>query len=87
MKNARSFGGGIHAAGSNAADAEQIMDGDFTTGWSPNLKSAPGSWWLDLDIGRGVFAERIVLNFATLFELFDVLLSTGEPQDESHTSC
>ena len=90
VKNARSFGGGIHAAGSNASDAQQIMDGDFTTGWSPNLKSAPGSWWLDLDLGRGVFAERIVLNFTTdsqPFELFDVLLSTGEPQvDESNTS-
>ena len=90
VKNARSFGGRIHAAGSNAADAEKIIDGDFTTGWSPSLKSAPGSWWLDLDLGRGVFAERIVLNFATdsqPFELFDVLLSTGETQvDESNTS-
>lgn len=90
VNNARSFGGGIHAAGSNATNAEQIMDGDLTTGWSPDLKSTPDSWWLDLDLGRGVFAKRIVLNFNTdsePFELFDVLLSTGEPQvDESNTS-
>lgn len=50
VKNARSFGGGIHAAGSNASNAQQTMDGDFTTSWSANLKSAPGSWWLDLDL-------------------------------------
>jgi len=90
VNNARSFGGGIHAAGSNAANAEQVMDGDLETGWSPDLEKPPDSWWLDLDLGRGVFAKRIVLNFATdsqPFELFDVLLSTGEPQvDESNTS-
>ena len=90
VANLAAFGGGIHEAGSNARSAARIIDGDLSTGWSPDPAAPTDAWFLDLDLGRGVFAKRVVLHFADNappFELFDLLLSTGEPQiDLSNTS-
>ena len=90
VSNLANFGGGIHETGSNPRDAGRVIDGDLATGWSPNPDDPSDTWYLDLDLGRGVFATRVVLHFtadAPPFELFDLLLSTGEPQiDLSNTS-
>ncbi len=90
VANIALFGGGIHEAGSKASQAALVVDGDLTTGWAPNPQDPPDTWFLDLDLGRGVFATHIVLHFAAdapPFSLVDLLLSTGEPQiDESNTS-
>jgi len=90
VANLADFDGGIHEAGSNSLAADRTIDGDPQTGWSPDPNDPPDTWFLDLDLGRGVFATHIVLHFAAdapPFELFDLLLSTGEPQiDLSNTS-
>lgn len=84
--NAARFGGGIRSAGSNPQDAILAIDGDRTTGWSPNPDDAPGDWFIEIDLGRGVSAYRVHLFFDETrppFELFDLLLSTGEPETDN----
>ncbi len=82
MRNAAAFGGGVHAAGSNALAAARAIDGDRLTGWSPDLADDPDDWWIEIDLGRAVAAHQVALIFlanAPPCALFDVLLSTGEP--------
>lgn len=81
--DARQFGGGIRSAGSNAGSAELVMDGDLNTGWAPSPSSPLEDRFLEVNLGRGVSAYRVTLDFAEdapPFELFDLLLSTGEQQ-------
>lgn len=73
-------------AGSNRADVVHIMDGDMTTYWQPD-RAEEGSdlatqWWFVIDLGRFVFAKKLVLKFVDEalgdpFLLFDVLVSDG----------
>ena len=80
------FGGGIRKVGSNAADAALVMDGDPNTGWSPDPQDPVEDWFIEVDLGRGVSANEVTLVFAAdapPFELFDLLLSTGEPQTDN----
>ena len=56
--------GGIHAAGSNAGTAANILDGDPTTYWEPDLDAPQERWWVLIDLGRMVAATHIVLHFA-----------------------
>ena len=80
--NAADFGGGIRDVGSNRADSRLVMDGDLATGWSPDPETEPEDWFIEIDLGRGVSVNRVTLVFdeeAPPFELFDLLLSTGEP--------
>ena len=80
--NATAFGGGIRAAGSHAREAIRVMDGDPTTGWSPDPGDPPENWFIEVDLGRAVAATRVTLVFdekAPPFELFTLFLSTGEP--------
>ena len=90
IENMPLFGGGIHDAGTNMELASALFDGDLSTGWSPNIQDPKKDWYVDIDLGRGVFAKSISLHFDKLadpFSLFDLLLSTGEPQvDESNTT-
>jgi hypothetical protein len=79
--NAVDFGGGILNVGSNPFAAPRIMDGDPATGWSPDPDADRSDWFVEIDLGRGVSARRIELHFdedSPPFELFDLLLSTGE---------
>ncbi|MFT5376611.1 MAG: hypothetical protein ACI906_003449 [Candidatus Latescibacterota bacterium] len=81
VANAATFGGGIRSAGSNAQQADRVMDGDLDTGWSPDPLDAVEDWTLEVDLGRGVSARRIRLVFdaqGPAPELFALLLSTGE---------
>ena len=81
MRNAAEFGGGIRAVGSGPRSAQSIMDGDLTTGWQPNPDDPSDTWWIEVDLGRMVTAERIRLHFVTqvpAMEFFTVQLSSGE---------
>ena len=83
VRDALAFGGGIRRAGSNPGDAQALLDGNSATGWAPNPTDDPADWFVEIDLGRSVSAHRIALVFADdapPFELFDLLLSAGEPQ-------
>ena len=82
-RDALQLGGGIRRAGSNPRDANALLDGNPTTGWAPNPDDDPDDWFVEIDLGRSVSAYSIALVFADdapPFELFDLLLSSGEPQ-------
>ncbi|NKB66509.1 MAG: T9SS type A sorting domain-containing protein [Candidatus Latescibacteria bacterium] len=86
VKNVAAFAGGIRNAGSNLADAPLIIDGDLTTGWSPDPDDRPRDWFIEVNLGRGVSAYSVTLVFdeaAPPFELFDLFLSTGEPETDN----
>ncbi|MBM3278928.1 MAG: gliding motility-associated C-terminal domain-containing protein [Candidatus Handelsmanbacteria bacterium] len=77
------FGGGIRSVGSNPGSAPLVMDGDPATGWAPDLAAPLEDRFIEINLGRGVSAYRVVLVFAEdapPFELFDLMLSTGEQQ-------
>ena len=83
VRDALQLGGGIHRAGSNPSDATALLDGNPATGWAPNPDDDPEDWFVEIDLGRSVSAHSIALVFADdapPFELFDLLLSSGEPQ-------
>ncbi len=78
--DARTFGGGIRGAGSNIAQANNVIDGNESTGWSPNLNDLERGGWIEVELGRAVSAEWVELVFdeaAPPFELFELLLSNG----------
>lgn len=82
-RDALQLGGGIRRAGSNPRDANALLDGNPATGWAPNPDDDPDDWFVEIDLGRSVSARSITLIFADNappFELFDLLLSSGEPQ-------
>ena len=81
--DATALGGGIRRAGSNPRAAIALLDGDLATGWAPSPDDDPDDWFVEIDLGRSVSAHSIALIFADdapPFELFDLLLSSGEPQ-------
>ena len=87
--NARDFGGGIRGAGSNERLAARVLDGDPATGWRPDPGAPAKDWWIEIDLGRAVSAERIELLFAEEappFELFALFISNGEQmRDETRS--
>ena len=71
---------GVSRVGSNEALAPHIVDGDRTTFWEPDLTAPPDQWWIEIDLGRAVVVEKVVLHFvdATLgdpFRQFRVMLA------------
>lgn len=79
--DAGDFGGGIRAVGSGANSAAQILDNNRSTGWQPNPSDPSDSWWVEIDLGRMVTAEKIRVHFAAdtpAMEFFTVQLSSGE---------
>ena len=51
----------------------------------PTRETDPGEWFIEIDLGRAVSAKSVTLVFdaeAPPFELFDLLLSTGEPETD-----
>ncbi|MCE2448507.1 MAG: gliding motility-associated C-terminal domain-containing protein [Candidatus Latescibacteria bacterium] len=83
VRDALQLGGGIRWAGSNPRDAVALLDGNLATGWAPSPDDDPDDWFVEIDLGRSVSARGITLVFdddAPPFELFDLLLSSGEPQ-------
>ena len=71
------------AAGTNVAAVANLFDGDESTYWEPNADRPLLDWWFEIDLGRLVSADRIVLKFAPEgegdpFLQFVVLTSDGE---------
>ena len=76
--------GGIRAAGTNLAEAANAIDGQEDTFWEPDVEAPPRDWWIEVDLGRLVWARKIVVKFAPEgmgdpFLQFKVLTSNGLP--------
>ena len=77
--------GGIRRAGSSAAQAPFIMDGDQDTYWEPDPADPLKDWFVDVELGRSIIAKRVVVRFAQEgdpFLKFRVLLSDGRGHPE-----
>lgn len=82
VADAAQFGGGIRGVGSNPTQARNLVDGDPNTYWSPDTTVGIENWWIEVDLGRVVSANRIELHFASAgapLEFFKILTSDGEP--------
>ena len=69
--------GGV-VAGSNEEDVLSLIDGDPSTFWGPDLDQREEDWWVQIQLGRLVVVEKIVLRFVDEevgepFMQFDVL--------------
>ena len=76
--------GGISAVGlSTSRDtALFVIDGDPATYWEPDRDTAPELQWVEIDLGRSVLAERVIVRFVPEglgdpFLKFRVLASDG----------
>ena len=83
VANAIELGGGIRNAGSNFLDATNLMDGRMDTYWQPDTSDPLRDWWVQIDLGRIVSANKIVLKFVDEdlgdpFLQFGVSTSQGE---------
>ena len=54
---------GVSRVGSNEDLAANIIDGDHTTYWQPDLATDQDKWWIEIDLGRSVVVEKVVLHF------------------------
>jgi len=57
-------GAGGPEVGSGSATRLNVIDGDPTTSWGPDPRSPLSDWWLDLNLGRLVAVQKIVIHFA-----------------------
>jgi hypothetical protein len=57
-------GAGGPEVGSGSATRLNVIDGDPTTSWGPDPRSPLSDWWLDLNLGRLVVVQKIVIHFA-----------------------
>ncbi len=74
--------GGIWRAGSNAATAFRLIDGDPQTYWQPDPADPLAKWEVEIDLGRAVLARQIHLRFpdregARPLRQFTVYVATG----------
>ena len=75
--------GGIRGAGTRVEQAGNIADGREDTFWEPEPEAPLEDWWVEIDLGRLVWARKVVVKFAAEgagdpFLQFSVLTSTGE---------
>ena len=82
--DASAFRGGIRRAGTDLAGAANILDGREDTFWEPDLADALDKWWVEIDLGRLVWAQKVVVKFAAEgqgdpFLQFKVLTANGDP--------
>ena len=71
--------GGAKNVGSNLGDAGNAVDGDSTTYWEPDAEDDLSEWWIEVDLGRAVFATKIVVRFVEPFRGFKIMTSNGPP--------
>ena len=74
--------GGVHIARSGAETAELAIDGDTTTYWEPDPTTPVDDWDLEVNLGRSVIVEQVIVRFAAQgegdpFLKFRVRLSDG----------
>ena len=55
---------GISRTGSNRPEAAHLFDGKMDTYWEPGAGDPLEAWWLEIDLGRTVLVDEIVLRFA-----------------------
>ena len=58
--------GGVYV-GSNDRERNALIDGDVTTTWGPDLTRESfqsGDWWAEVNLGRVVIANKVVIRFA-----------------------
>jgi hypothetical protein len=76
--------GGVRNAGTNGAQAARVLDGDENTFWEPAANAPLDQWWVEIDLGRAVWAKKVVVKFAPEGQgdpllQFKVLTSNGLP--------
>ena len=54
---------GISRVGSNPQAAKNILDGDPNTYWEPDRNDPLDNWWIEVDLGRVVAVDEILLRF------------------------
>jgi len=54
---------GISRVGSNPQAANNILDGDPTTYWEPDRNDPHDDWWIEVDLGRVVAVDELLLHF------------------------
>ena len=54
---------GISRVGSNPPAEGALFDGDGTTYWEPSADDPLRDWWIEVDLGRSVVVDEIVLKF------------------------
>ena len=69
---------------SNQQQADLVGDQDPNTWWQPDPDTPVQSWWLELDLGRTVVADKVRVLFpdregAKPFNFFSVYVSPGIP--------
>ena len=74
--------GGVHIVRSGVETAELAIDGDTTTYWEPDLTTPVDDWDLEVNLGRSVIVEQVIVRFAPQgegdpFLKFRVRLSDG----------
>ena len=55
--------GGIRVVGSGLASADNVIDGREDTWWEPSQDDLLDFWWIEVDLGRMVLAQKIKLTF------------------------
>jgi len=74
--------GGIRGF-SNESAVENLVDGRDDTYWQPSQNDVLDDWWIEIDLGRMVYATKITLTFpdttdAVPFRNFSVYINDGE---------
>lgn len=54
---------GISRVGSNLESAAHILDDDPTTYWEPDPDDPLENWWIEVDLGRVVPVDSVILHF------------------------
>ena len=75
--------GGVRHIYSNEQMADNLIDGRADTWWQPSQDDVIDDWWIEVDLGRMVYATKIRLVFpdttdAVPFRNFSVYINTGE---------
>jgi len=74
---------GISRVGSNPEAAAHILDGDPSTYWEPDPDDSLDAWWIEVDLGRVVVVDSLVLRFVEAevgepFRQFRVLVAANQ---------
>ena len=74
---------GVSRLGSGSVDAGALFDGDPDTFWEPDPDDPIERWWIEIDLGRTVLVDELVLRFAEEgngdpFLQFKVLTDPGQ---------
>jgi hypothetical protein len=72
---------GVRGAGADLAGAPAALDGDPATAWQPPAGTPVEDWWIEIDLGQVLPAQRLRLSFAPdrpAPAFFTLLFSKGE---------